>query len=467
MPFSMKPLRIAFFMVFAAIQVSAAGESLTRDSVGEGRGAKLFGDTKARLHLSADFGLGVNTNPYSMPARIDDIIAAATAAGGDSPVKNVMGVDMVLKLTPNLFIASQGRRFQFEVGYRGGFDMLPDIAGKGKRSNFAVFDTKAHGKIGYKASRAFSFHVRNEFGLNRNTSELYFANVFKIKNNLAAGAEFRPAGGALSFSGNVAYGLETFPGQSDFSLSSISNADELAALDTQSVFGDLAMSWGFMPQTSLNIKAKMGTYGQDAQKEEVKSTPLWISADVAGRLSKKISGVIGVGYANPLISTKTASATKWDRTTSDYLGLTGSASVTWNFMTGGNLSLGYTRSMTPAPYFNYVGSDVVSLGFGMDLARKWKLSITPNAMMLGFGLPIATSAQKARRDIALNIPYSLMYKVRPWFSLGIQGASVVRWTNADVMNIYELGASGYAATSGKTELLFHQHEVLFAVNVAY
>lgn len=446
-----------------AFQVGAAG----RTSEGSDRGAKLFDDSKALLHLSADFGVGINTNPYSMPAKMDEILAAAKAAGKGAPVKNNMGIDMLMKLTPNLFIKSQGRRFQFEVGYRGGLDILPDVTGKGERANFAVFDTKAHGRIGYKANRAFSIFVKNEFGLNRNTSELYFANVFKITDNLSTGVAYAPVGGALGFTADVSYGLEYFPGQSDFSLKTISNSDALKALNTQSFFGNLGMSWRFMPQTSLGVSAKMGTYGQDSQKDTVASTPFWINADVSGRISKKISGKVGVGYTNPLVSNKAADAKDWKRVDSNYIGVTANASVGWAVGEGQGLTLGYVRNMTPAPFFNFVGSDVVSLGFTSKIARKWDLSLSASAMFLGFGLPIGDNSKKARRDIALNIPYSLMYRVRPWFSLGIQGQSVVRWTNADVMNIYEIGASGYASDADKTELLFHQHEAVFVLKVTY
>lgn len=455
-------------LVVAVLQVPLAisspnsgggsGSTLKKSNKGRGRGVKLFDNARVRGHFSLDAGVGLNTNPYSLPADLDTIEAAAKAAGKLSPVSQKSGMDMVFKVTPDFSVSTYGRKLGINMGFKGSWDVLPDIMNGGEHVNYGLFDGSAYGDVVYNKDGKFSFNLGNTLSASRNPSELFVASNFRIHDDLKLGVDVRPGGGAFTVGLEGTYGFDYWPTADNFIIGNIANAAGVD-LNSSAVNGTLLVSWQFMPQTTAKLTISGGNYALESN-DKVRITPVSAMLGLSGKLSNKVTGDIALGYSNPLVAMNSKISTL------NLVGIVGNANVNWEMSKSGSASLGLVRTIAPAPFFYFITSNTANIDFDYDFNNKISFGFTPSVMFLEFGLPESAAGKDARMDLGLSASLELMYHIRDWFSIGLQADTSWRWTNADIATIYGT-ESAYASNSGKFEFLFERTEALFVLNVNY
>ncbi len=417
---------------------------------GTGHGIGFSEDAKARVHLGLDMGIGFNTNPYSLSAQEQQKL---TTSRGQP--------DLIVKLRPAFLLNAPGRMMALEVGVGADTGALPDVTGGfGSNWNWMLFNGRARGQMEINKDGAVSFFIGDLLTGSKKPAELFVSNLFNIHNDVGAGVRIKPAGSTVNVQLDGTYGFDYWPGK-DFIVAS-ANPEGLT-LDSENVYGHLRVDWHFTPKGSFFVDAKGGRYTL-LQEPTTRSYPLWTAIGVNGELTKRLSGSISAGYANPF-TVVVATNQLLDPGIS---GLTGQASLSWNFAQDASFSVGYMRNIAPSPTFLNVATNSAYASYVQQFGKKITLSIAPMVNHLYFGLPLDGNVLRSgshRQDIGLDMRAEVIYYVRNWFGIGFSNQTNLRWTNAAVADI----ASPAGQVDGEKgyDILFTRNESLFVMSFNY
>jgi len=201
------------------------------------------------------------------------------------------------------------------------------------------------------------------------------------------------------------------------------------------------VDWRFFPRTGAFIDARGGSFSYPFGDVNPDSYPLWLRTGIMGQFSRKLSGVISAGYANPFIMDAPAGGGEATLVTSDFPGVIGHIELRWFPNLSTQLAGGLKRDATPAAVYQYVASNTAYMQLEQKVGRKMKLSADISGGLLQFGreqfdgnFPFTSKYQGDRMDYTVNLHLEAGYSVAEWLSVGILERFNTRITEADMID---------------------------------
>lgn len=386
---------------------------------GQGRGFALSDDGNARLHLRLDSGLGFDSNPYRLPF-------SDSRFGGDA----------IFRLRPTMELLSTSAGLAWNASAFFDYGLLPGVINPATENLF-LFQSAAKAGLEVNRGAALSFAFADSLSWNNTPGVVNLGSMFnRVTNDFNAGLGFRPGGGALTL--KLSY-LFQFQKWFDF----VPSASSLAAtgvLDTMLHSLTFRTDWRLFPRTGLFFLASAGvnSFPFDNGVNPI-SFPVGAQIGLMGQFTPKLSGLVSLGYQNPLVL-DTDETNNLGIVTAEFIGVAGQAEVRWMIAPTMQLAGGFSRNVGPAPLYQFVTNNRFYLKYDQSLSSRLVVSANAGFGLLEFGeeQPVdgefITTVPKGRLDGQLNARAQLRYYLMEWFSFGLTNNLEWRMTPASSVN---------------------------------
>lgn len=381
-----------------------------------GNGFALSSDGQARLHLGIDAGAGFDTNPYSVPADVNDFNG-----------------DLAVRVRPRFDVNYPGSMISFTGNGKADYGFLPGLVEPDTR-NFLLYQTQLGATLEVNRGAALRFAIADAFSWNNDPGFTSLGTVFnRITNNARVGVGYTPGGGALSF--KFAYDFQFVKYLALEPEISQSSED----LDNMTHSVSARADYRFLPKTGLFSSVSAGFNGYVSPDRDPNATPssfpVQVNLGVMGQILAKLAGRVSVGYSNPLV------VDEGQLTSGGVLGVTGQAEVQWVPIPTTRLGGGLRRGITPAPLYEYVANNRFYFAGSHIFAGRFQLRGAAGYSYMEFGTEQLqrTTASTGRQDGHLDATAMLDYFFTDWMSVGLSTNFDWRTTNANDPSGFNLG----------------------------
>jgi hypothetical protein len=417
----------------------------------QGLGFKLSQDGRTRIHVGFDTGMGFDTNPYSTPLSSTLTNFSAGALG---------------RVRPSIGFRHPGSMFALDVFAAIDYGILigvPDLEGASQYFlNQSEFQTEM--EIGRGAM--FSFVIADNFAFRIDPGFVTVGSLLSsVTNDIRAGAELKPGGGTLSLKVDTFFSIQKY--YDIVSAVSESLGNDLSdgnALPTENL-DNLALGirgrtdYRFLPKTGLFLEAKTGFhfYYLDFQNSPM-SFPTRVNVGLMGQFTKKIGGLVQIGYANPFTLDP---AKGFDSLT--FIGLVGQGEIRWAITQSTGLSLGALRQMAPVPLYQHVTNNRAYVDFTQSLGDSFVFRTNTGYSLLQFGRDSTDEQESASADLFLSQgsrydghwdwQMLVAYYLWDWLSVGLSNDLDFRLTTSQAPDIGNIEGENLSFLRNSTMLL--------------
>lgn len=276
------------------------------------------------------------------------------------------------------------------------------------------------------------------------------ARLARFRNDATAAIELRPGGGMLTFGLHYKFGLEMYdPRDPNYDPDNPTFLAMLGLYEQNNQFPNpeyfnnmqhqlkLKTEWRFLPKTGLflNIHASAFNY-LDPNSPNVAAYPVGIEFGGMGAITGKLSGLIKLGYNNPMIfSSDLNNQPKME--SADYIGVNGQFEMRYAITEINSVAGGFTRSMSPVFVYRYYTDNRFYLRTTHLFFDRLELSGNAHFSLIEFGDPIAIGSAGTgirgggdRLDQDIGVRVGLKYNILDWLSVGVSNGLAVRLSNA-------------------------------------
>ncbi len=395
----------------------------------KGRGIALDADGNSRLHLRLDVGAGFDTNPYAVPFDLD---------AGEFPG------DIVTRVRPGLELEYPGSLIAFDGAAFVDYGFLPNVFGGAANANWLLYQAAVRGTLDVNRGGMFNFAASNVFSSNNDAGVVALGTIFnRLRNDLGIGVGYRPGGGTLRFRLAYNFGFEKwFDPNFGFFGDVASPIVREGGFDQMSHGASLRADYRFLPKTGVfaEVGAAWNTYPFDRNDINPDSFPVGIRIGIMGQMTPKLSGLVSIGYQNPLI-VDTVTGGNVGIASATIIGVAGQAELRWAITPTTRLAGGLNREIRPAPLYQYLENNRVYVRFDQAIGAKFVLGVFAGFSLLQFGQEqpvvidgnaqtITDNPNLARLDAHTDVGARLSYFMLDWLSFGINNNLDWRATNA-------------------------------------
>jgi len=399
---------------------------------------------KSRLHLGADLGAGFDTNPNYRPMSADFV------------------GDLSLALRPRMQLDIPGSLLNLDAGATLNYQEYFGVMNAATRS-LRQLDGDAHLNVEINREGMFGFALSDRLtrALDPGVAALG-SRLARTRNDAAAGVEFRPGGGLLTFSLKYMFGLEIFDRHASPSLlddlglyvsnPQIANPEYFDNMEHRLI---LRSEWRFLPKTGAFINIFGGAFNYlHPSSSNVANYPVGIEIGAMGAVTSKISGVAKLGYANPLIIANGAV------TSAAFIGVIGQLEARYQITEMNIVTVGARRQLRPVYMYTFFTDNRVYAETSHALFERFMLKGNAAYALLAFDQPtgdqasVTTLGGTSRMDHVIEGNLSASYYIFDWLSVGISDMLQFRLTNA-------------IATDSSTNLSFLKNLTLISVSAFY
>lgn len=445
LPFS--TTTIAAAVVVSLVAGAAYAQELSVRAEGDDAGIALSDDGRSRIHFGADAGIGFDTNPYTTPLATGDFTG-----------------DGVARIRPYVEAVMPGALLSARARTALDYGLLPGVVNPETRA-FLLYQASATGDVEVNRGGALSFAVGDSVSVNTDPGIVALGTLLSRVNNQARiGVGFVPGGGTLKLRLGVTNSLlHYFPDETTESpiLSG-------GVLDSLSTNVNLRADYRFLPKTGAFASATAGWYLFPFSTRDLpQAFPVSLRLGVQGQVQTKLSGLLALGYENPLVYNSRGLQS------GNIVGLVGQSEVQWAPFPTTGLAAGYVRRFDPIALYQYLGQNKTYLRasqlFGVTQVSAnvaWSVlqygaEDTGSAACLETNLEDCaqlTDKVTGRVDHAIVAGVSAVYHVMPWLTLGVSNNIDWRITNAST-----IAAEG----SPSIDLSYVRNETLLTASARY
>lgn len=418
-PLSTTTIALAIAVSFVAADVRAQNQGMSIRAEGDESGVALSEDGRSRLHLGVDAGVGFDTNPYTTPL-------ATGQFNGDGVARIRPYVEAVM---PGSLLSVRGRT-ALDYG------VLPGVVNPDTRA-FLLYQASAGGDVEVNRGGALNLAVGNTVSMNTDPGIVALGTLLSRVNNQARiGVGFVPGGGTLRLRLGVTNSLlHYFPASTTDSAVLIDGV-----LDSMSTNATLRADYRFLPKTGAFATVGAGWFLFPFSSRELpQAFPVSVRVGLQGQVQTKLSGLVSVGYENPLVYNRNGLQS------GNVVGLVGQGEVQWAPFPTTSLAGGFVRRFDPIALYQFLGQNKTyvraSQLFGVTQVAAnvaWNVleygaEDTGSAACLQSELEDCaqlTDKVTGRVDHAIVGGITASYFVLPWLSLGVSNNTDWRITNA-------------------------------------
>ncbi len=239
-------------------------------------------------------------------------------------------------------------------------------------------------------------------------------------NDVGAGADFRPGGGALIFTGQYSFFIDRYD-RTDNASSDPKNLD-----NTRHMPG-VRVAWKFLPKTAVFAEAtglitRFPNAGTAADSNLVLA---YLGA--SGNITPRISALLKAGYGNTLISGS-----------DNFNSFVGQAEFNYAFTETTGFRVGVLRTAQPTSLLKYFALNRMYAGVRQAFGARIQAELNVGYDYLQFGSPTENlPAQNNRTDNDLVAEANINYQVTDWFNVALANRFDKRTSSAE--NIDDTG----------------------------
>ncbi|MFZ9886249.1 MAG: outer membrane beta-barrel protein [Myxococcota bacterium] len=395
-----------------------------------GRGIALDPEGNARLHFRLDAGAGFDTNPYTVPFGV---------------TTNQFTGDLTTRIRPAVDFSYPGSKVTANAGLTLDYGFLPNIFGDTSGANWLLYNLSGQGTLELNRGGMFTAAVTDSVSSANDPGLINLGAIFTRINNrfgLATGVKAGTFGARLLYD----FGFEKWF-DPNFGLFGDVAGQPIreGAFDQMSHGLTLRLDYRFLPKTGLFLEARgaWNTYPFDVNNLNPDSFPVAASLGLMGQLSTKLSGLVSVGYSNPLVLDQLPDGSM-GITTQGIIGLVTQAEAQWKINGISRLTAGVLRNFQPAPLYQYVTSNRVHIRYEQAVGAKLVLTAGANFTFLQFGeeqqviidgvaQDVTDTEGTDRYDGVLGSRVNLSYFLLDWVSVAVANDFEWRLTNANAV----------------------------------
>lgn len=388
---------------------------------GQGRGVAVK-SSKTRMHFNLDAAAGLDTNPYTVP---NDL--AQEFAG-----------DMVLRLRPGFSLSNKDAAILWDTGFSFDWGMMPGFFNESTQTPL-LYHADAHGGLEFNRGAPMSFAIRDSVAAYTDPGQVSLGALqSRINNELLAGFAFKPGGGALVLRTDYSFGFQKYidPPGYESGTANLANGD----FDSMRHYAHARLDWRFFPRTGAFVDVRGGANIFPFSDVNPDSYPLWVRTGLLGQFTRKSSGVISLGYANPFVMDTPTGGGEKTLVTADFPGIVGHLEYRWFPNMTTQLAGGIKRDVSPAAVYQYVANSRAYGQFQQKFGRRMTASGDVSFGLLEFGDEqysgqySFTTKPTGRLDYNLGTRLELGYSVFEWMSIGIMERFAYRFTDASMVD---------------------------------
>jgi hypothetical protein len=417
----------------------AQGGSVRAD--GDDSGIALGEDGRTRIHLGADAAVGFDTNPYTTPLATGDFNG-----------------DVALRIRPYVEAALPGSTIDFRGRAALDYGVLPGAINPETRS-LLLYQANVNADAEISRGAALNFAVGDSVSVNTDPGVVALGSLLsRVNNQLRLGVGFVPGGGILKFRLGVTSTLVHF--LADESAGTFVLQDGL--MDSLNNTATLRADYRFFPKTGAFVSLHGGWQVYPfAQRALPQAFPVGARAGLQGQILTKLSGLVAIGYENPLVFNASGFQS------GDVVGVVGQVEGQWTPTPASGLAAGYRRSFDPVALYQYLGQTRVYLR-ASQLVGATELTGNLAWTLLEYGAedtgeaicPVdqpqcnqLTDKLTGRVDHMVVFSFRASYYVLPWLSVGVANMLDWRLTNAGTVDAPEAPSVNLSYLRNETMLL--------------